>query len=677
MQPVLKRSALFLTLGLIMVGCGSSSVPVSGTNTVPKINLTYLKSQNQGISLANNSDVFAVANPVFTAKAVPGGNNQITEFQYQIDNGARVDIKNNTAFAVPLTTTGNRELKLFAKDNKGLVSEAFKVNLFVDASPAVINVLAPTEGQVISGNAVKFTVNAEDQDSGVIQILLKNTVGAALCKSSNVAKQVTLDCNVDVSGYSDGLTPFTVEVTNGVGTTTTKTFNAKVQNNPELIPPTVKVTKIDNLLAADAAGKTFSGTVQVYLDAKDTKGIKNVTLMVNGNPVATKTSTPYIFSVNTTEYENGPMEIAAKATNTLDISADATPVAFNVDNVVPPLFSISSPANGQQVTGQKQVSLLVTKQNSNFDVIGDKIKVDVYDFRGTIVSTQEVTGVKDSANGTYTTNPIDFSGLLSDYYDIRAYANVKTFNADGSDAGTQTVNSLVRVTAKVDTQKPPAAVILSPIRINSAQTILPKFVNGLQGRLLVNFTDDKELAAAEIRMTCETCGPDGPVNKSMAQINLSETSAINKIINFSLDGTPYLPNGDYTMRVVTTDKENNANIQELKVGIDRSLINPFVSTLTPKTAGAADKFDPISASYSWISVPDIKDTDEYMFVYYLVTPTGDLFFRQERVLGKVLPDSFEFGFNQAGAWTFGAQLENLTTHEIYTLPEYTVFVKAK
>lgn len=674
MQPVAKKSALMLTMGLIMVGCNSSTTPVSPVATIPVIKLTHVKSLNQGVALSNNSNVFAVSNPTFKASATPGGSNQITEFQYQIDNGARVDIKNNTAFNLPLTTTGEYELKLFAKDNKGLAAEPYKVNLFVDATPATVNVAAPVDGQIISGKTVQFTLTAEDQDSNVTLVSLKNTVGAELCKSNTMGKQVILSCSVDVSGYADGNTPFTVQVTNGVGAVMTKTINTTVKNNPEEVPPVVKISKIEGLSAADAVGKTFSGTVQVYVDAQDINGVKSVELLVNGNPMPAKTSAPYIFSVDTTAYDNGDLDISAKATNTLDKTAQAANINVKVDNVVPPIFSISSPSNNAVVSGAQSVQVLFTKRNSNFDVVGDTINVEFYDYRGALVDTKTIAGVKDSANGTYATVPFDFSNLIDDWYTVRAYTTVNVLREDNTVASTQTLDSTVRVTASTISNNPPAVVILSPWRVNAAETELPEFVNGLTGMVLANLSDDVELGSAELRLTCDSCNGSGPQNALMEHKNLTKISSTTALFNFDFNGTPYLPDGDYSLRIKAQDNSTTpkSNIQELKVRINRSLPNTMsvAYDVSPNPSGIKIKFNPYGAKYELAS--DLVDTNTYMAIYYVVNPEGDLSYKQVMGLGKDLElkkSGISVIFNKEGTWTFGGQIQDLTTKRIYPLDE--------
>ncbi|WP_034334807.1 Ig-like domain-containing protein [Deinococcus misasensis] len=679
MQPVQKTSVLLLGMSMIMVACNSTTTTVTPAATVPSINLNYL-SLGQGIPLANNAKVAVVPNPTFRAKATPAGSNTIAEFKYQIGDGALVDIQNNNLFVVPLNATGEYELKLFAKDSKGLSSNPYKVTLFVDASPATVNFATPTEGQTINGKAVKFSIAAEDLDTGIAQVVLKDPQGTVLsnCKPVVTGNKATVDCTVDVSGYADGAAAFTVEVTNRVGATSTKTINTMVKNNPDEVPPTVKINKIDNLLTDALGGKTFSGTIQVDVDAQDINGVKSVELLVNGNPLPAKTSTPFIFSVNTTDYDNGPLVISAKATNTLNKTAVANSVTINIDNVIPPLFVIASPTNNAQVSGSQSVKVLLTRRNSNFDVLTDSIKVDFYDYRGDLVATRTITGVKDGVNGDYDTLPFDFSGLIDDWYTLRATAQVNVLKADGSVANATPLNltSEVRVTATTASNNPPAVVILTPVRLVADQSFLPSFVNTLKGNVLVQLSDDKGLASAELRMTCDDCVGGGPQNALMEHKNLSNTSSTVALFRFDYNGTPYLPNGTYTLRIKAEDNEGKSNIQEVKVKIDRTLdaiLNSFTTTTAKAPDGVKQKFAPYSGTYNPIGTSDNSHT--YMVFYYFINPNNQLFYSQAQVVGNaVMGTGYTVVFNLAGTWTFGGQIQDMTTGQIYPLNQTFVNV---
>lgn len=68
-------------------------------------------------------------------------------------------------------------------------------------------------------------------------------------------------------------------------------------------------------ITAPAAGATVSGTVTVSASATDRGGVDAVEFLVDGEPVDEDASAPYAIRLDTTEYEDGPVTITARATD--------------------------------------------------------------------------------------------------------------------------------------------------------------------------------------------------------------------------------------------------------------------------------------------------------------------------------------------------------------------------
>mgnify|MGYP005835454611 CR=1 FL=1 len=112
------------------------------------------------------------------------------------------------------------------------------------------------------------------------------------------------------------------------------------------IAPTVSVT-------SPAAGSTVKGLVAVDVAASDNVGVTRVDLVVNGKQLASDVSAPFGFSWDSTQVADGNATLVAYAYDAAGNSAShslSVKVANNPD-LVAPIVSFTSPANGATVSG--------------------------------------------------------------------------------------------------------------------------------------------------------------------------------------------------------------------------------------------------------------------------------------------------------------------------------------
>ncbi len=116
---------------------------------------------------------------------------------------------------------------------------------------------------------------------------------------------------------------------------------------PDTIKPVVALT-------SPANGDTVTGTITVTANATDNVSVASVQLLVNGVVTATDNTAPYTFTWNATTL-SGAQTLSAKATDGAGNSATTSPIAVFVKKVVPdtikPVVALTSPANGDTVTG--------------------------------------------------------------------------------------------------------------------------------------------------------------------------------------------------------------------------------------------------------------------------------------------------------------------------------------
>ena len=119
---------------------------------------------------------------------------------------------------------------------------------------------------------------------------------------------------------------------------------------PELVSPTVS-------LSSPANNASVSGTVSVTASASDNVGVTKVEFYVNGALQATDTSTPYLYSWNTTSLAAGSYTLMAKAYDAAGNIGQSANVTVNVVNdSTAPTVSVTAPANGAVVSGTTTIT---------------------------------------------------------------------------------------------------------------------------------------------------------------------------------------------------------------------------------------------------------------------------------------------------------------------------------
>lgn len=121
-------------------------------------------------------------------------------------------------------------------------------------------------------------------------------------------------------------------------------------------------------------GSVVSGTVSVSVSAADNVAVSSVSLSIDGMLVATNTAAPYNFNWTTNAMPNGVHSLTASA---VDSSGNKAAVSIsllvnNVQDVTPPVISISSPKDNSKVTNN--VSVMV---NASDDVAVTKVELYV------------------------------------------------------------------------------------------------------------------------------------------------------------------------------------------------------------------------------------------------------------------------------------------------------------
>jgi chitinase len=163
---------------------------------------------------------------------------------------------------------------------------------------------------------------------------------------------------------------------------------------PESVPPVVSIT-------FPANNATLGGTVSVTAAASDNIGVTKVEFYRNGTLQATDTSTPYVYSWNTSSSAAGTYTLMAKAYDAAGNVGQSGNINVTVTkDSTPPSVSLTSPRNNAKVSGTVAI-----KANAS-DNIG-VARVEFYENGGLIFASNVAPysyswNTKLVANGNYT-----------------------------------------------------------------------------------------------------------------------------------------------------------------------------------------------------------------------------------------------------------------------------------
>ncbi len=103
-------------------------------------------------------------------------------------------------------------------------------------------------------------------------------------------------------------------------------MNGKTTGIPDTTPPTTSITSPSN-------NATVSGTITVTASASDNVGVASVNLLVDNTVVATDTTSPYTFSLNTNSLSNGMHTLMTKAYDAAGNVGTSPTISITVSNI--------------------------------------------------------------------------------------------------------------------------------------------------------------------------------------------------------------------------------------------------------------------------------------------------------------------------------------------------------
>jgi M6 family metalloprotease-like protein len=170
----------------------------------------------------------------------------------------------------------------------------------------------------------------------------------------------------DSSRY--GGTPTAMVLTGITGTTTPMSVTITANDSP----PTVAITSL-------TAGQTVYGMLGVEVSATDDTGLARVELYGDTYLSQTLTGPPFLFSLDTTLFANGPHTVRAVATDSIGLTAEAS-VAVVMDNIFPPANLKAVKSVNRSLLLREYVNVLTWTDNSRNTGV---VKFRIYRMTGT------------------------------------------------------------------------------------------------------------------------------------------------------------------------------------------------------------------------------------------------------------------------------------------------------
>jgi spore germination cell wall hydrolase CwlJ-like protein len=209
-----------------------------------------------------------------------------------------------------------------------------------------ISITSPANGATISGSSsLAASVSAGSSAVSSVQLAIDGVV-----KSTLTASPWTFA--IDTTSLTNGQHTLAVTATDANAKTASASITVTVNNAPLAVS-----------ITSPANGASVKGTVTLSATATGPAAISYVAFFLDGVQIGNDTSSPYSVSLDTTRYTDGQHTLSARAVDSKSSAAEQkiTVVLNNTGTAKPvPAVTITSPSNGQQVSGTVAVNATVT-----------------------------------------------------------------------------------------------------------------------------------------------------------------------------------------------------------------------------------------------------------------------------------------------------------------------------
>ncbi|MFI5151005.1 MAG: Ig-like domain-containing protein [Bacteroidia bacterium] len=375
-----------------------ASNPASGEISIPS--MTYpvaVVPPTVAITSPANGATFIAPNVVVikaNATAADGTNPSV---KFLVD-GTAIGTVNTPPYQVNYTSVaGTHTVTAVATDDNSAVTTSAPVTITVTAdTPPTVSITAPANGtNYIAPAVVNITATAADADGTVKSV------------------QFFVD---SVSIGIDTVAPYAINYTSVVGNhslTAKATDNAGMKTTSAPVSIVVKADQPPVVSVSVPSAATVGDVINVIATASDPDGtVSSVEFFVDGTSIGVVNASP--FQINWTA-TLGTHSITAKATDNGGLKTTSSAVSITVTQDIPPVVSITGPANGANYTAPAVVTIIAsasdpdgTVSNVEFFVNGVSIGVVAsapYQKNWTsVIGTANLTAVATDNKGLKTTS---------------------------------------------------------------------------------------------------------------------------------------------------------------------------------------------------------------------------------------------------------------------------------
>ncbi len=283
-------------------------------------------------SPANNATVSST----ITLSGTAADNVAVASVAVSVDGGAYQSAVGTTSWTYSLNTTslsnGTHTIIARATDTSGNTGISSTVTITVN------NASGPSAPSITSS----LTANATTTTSFSYQITGSNSPTSYNATGLPSGLSVSTSSGL-ISGTPTvaGTSNITISATNAGGTGTA-TLVLTVRTIPDTTPPTTSITSPVN-------NATVSSTISVFATASDNVGVSYVDLLVDNTVVATDTTSPYTFSLNTTSFANGSHVMFTKAYDAAGNVGSSATISVTVSNPAETLTTSLTASNASSV----------------------------------------------------------------------------------------------------------------------------------------------------------------------------------------------------------------------------------------------------------------------------------------------------------------------------------------
>ena len=336
--------------------------PPTGSIVSPPAGLTVSGSIDIIVSASDNRAMDEVAFSIDGTYIISDGE---APYHYSWDTTLEEEDTEHTISVVLIDLAGNE-------------SPLNPISVFVDNDPAgditppIVLITNPVAGQELTGT-VFIEVLTED-DTGMDRVEFFINGDSVHTDTSDAFNYIW-----DTETFNDDMDHIIAVV------------GFDLDGNETFAPPiAVYVDNFDNIhptgqIQNPVAGQTVTGTIMIEISATDNIGVEQVNLSIDGIPRDTLTTFPYTYEWDTTsETDDEDHVISIIVSDSSDNISYVPPVSVFVNNIIdditPPVASISNPLSGQTVSDTVSFTVQAVDDfgvnNVEFFIDGESIDTD-------------------------------------------------------------------------------------------------------------------------------------------------------------------------------------------------------------------------------------------------------------------------------------------------------------